>query len=383
MTDLLAPRPDVLRVLLVGLGVVGLPLARQLAQARHLLLVACDFDVIEAGNLHKQRWDADQVDTAKCEAARQLIARQAPQARVLPWPHDVRGLGVGAVRGFDLLVGAMDNRAADLHAAALAAMAGIPYVRMATRGEERGVDVRFVPPPLGGDAPCGACVFSKQDLDRIEEQVSCGCDVETFDEAGALTFAEHGTLAASLAADSIRRGEFGPARVIRYLGGPFPTVDGTHITRSRICPVGGLTGPHGVVDLGSPLGSDPDACAVGDVFEAAGSRLDCAPSDLLMEFDSPLTRISFGSRCSGCEHELSPHFHAPGKACPRCAAPVEQDRAVLGQALAASQLHAILDHPLASLGAPMGLGLRFRSSSGRRWCTHVAPGALNFFAEYP
>lgn len=356
-----------LRVLIVGLGVVGLPLCRTLGAAG-VELILCDFDLVELKNLVKQLFDRRQLGSIKCAAAAELVAAHDPDLKVLALPLDVRRLGVSVALDVDLVVGGPDNRAADMHCAALAAAAGRPYVRLATSGEDRGAEVRFHPPASDEEQPCGACLFTARDIKLIEDQFSCAGGVDQFPEAGALTFAEHGTMAAQIASDAILRGEYAPARSVRWFGGVYPTVDVTHLHRSDACEVGGLVGPHGQVAWDAILTEGPSEITLGTVVERACASLDSHPDGLLVEFDSPLTQFSKASYCARCDRRLDPHFRVydpAGLRCDCCNEIVSQDPVALGRsATSVRELGRVLDRSLADLHAPDGIGMRFRSPTG-------------------
>jgi molybdopterin/thiamine biosynthesis adenylyltransferase len=103
------------RALIIGLGVVGLPLAQRLAQAGWQL-VLCDIDRVEWKNLTKQFWDAEHVGELKTRAAAAIIRRHAPDARIALVEGDLRHLGVGFFQQVDLVAACVDNRAAERHA---------------------------------------------------------------------------------------------------------------------------------------------------------------------------------------------------------------------------------------------------------------------------
>ncbi len=148
---------DISRVLVVGLGGLGCPVAAVLARASHVKLVLCDDDQVDITNLHRQilYTDAD-VGRDKLEAARDALIRAGAAAdrielvRSRLLPDNARAL----VRGVDLVVEGADNYATKFLAADAAHLEGKPVVH--------GAAVRFVATawavaPAG--SPCYRCLF--------------------------------------------------------------------------------------------------------------------------------------------------------------------------------------------------------------------------------
>ena len=145
------------RVLLVGLGGLGCPVATVLARAPGVELWLCDDDEVELSNLHRQTLyvDAD-VGQHKLEAAQKsLILGGAEPSRLVPvrsrlLPENAREL----VRGVDLVVEGADNFATKFLAADAAHLEAKPIVH--------GAGVRFVGTAwavAATGAPCYRCLF--------------------------------------------------------------------------------------------------------------------------------------------------------------------------------------------------------------------------------
>ncbi len=145
------------RVLIVGLGGLGCPVAAILARASGLELWLCDDDVVDVTNLHRQILyrDAD-VGAHKLDAAhRALVLRGADPARLVAQrcrllPDNALSL----VSEVDLVLEGSDNFATKFLAADAAHLARRPIVH--------GAAVRFVGTAWAVSAegqPCYRCLF--------------------------------------------------------------------------------------------------------------------------------------------------------------------------------------------------------------------------------
>lgn len=161
------------RVLLVGAGGLGSPVATLLARAGVGTIEVADDDRVELGNLHRQTLyrDAD-VGQPKASCAVQRIEQAARRAG-----HDVQAIArptrlypdsvLEAVKGFDLVVEGADNYATKFMVADACALARVACVH--------GGAVRWVGwalASLPGRSACLRCVF--EDVPQGPDQ---GCSV--------------------------------------------------------------------------------------------------------------------------------------------------------------------------------------------------------------
>jgi len=153
MTD--SPSPK--RVLIVGLGGLGCPVAAVLARVPGIELWLCDDDVVELSNLHRQTLytEAD-VGHDKLDAAQNaLILGGAEPARLLAvrsrlLPENAREL----VGGVDLVVEGADNFATKFLAADAAHLEARPIIHGAA---VRWLGTAWAVSAAG--APCYRCLF--------------------------------------------------------------------------------------------------------------------------------------------------------------------------------------------------------------------------------
>ena len=148
------------RVLLVGAGGLGSPIALYLAAAGVGHLAVIDDDRIERSNLQRQiiHRDAD-VGQAKVLSARAAIAALNPEVEVLALDTRLSAANVDAlVSDHDLLVDGADNFATRYLINAACRRHGKPWVYGAVQGFEGQVSV-FAPHTDPGRAPCYRCLF--------------------------------------------------------------------------------------------------------------------------------------------------------------------------------------------------------------------------------
>ncbi len=152
------PEPSRLsRVLVVGLGGLGCPVAAVLSRASGVELWLCDDDQVDVTNLHRQILYRDQdVGRDKLDAAKQaLVAAGAdPQRTVLVRPRLLPENARRLVRDADLVLEGADNFATKFLAADAAHLEQRPIVH--------GAAVRLVATAwavAATGAPCYRCLF--------------------------------------------------------------------------------------------------------------------------------------------------------------------------------------------------------------------------------
>ena len=145
------------RVLIVGLGGLGSPVAMYLAAAGVGQLLLADFDAVDLSNLQRQLLHSTaRVGQTKVDSAMQTLAALNPTVQLEPIK---RALGAGALAELaarvDLVVDASDNFATRYAVNAACAGAGVPLVSGAAIRTEGQVAV-FSGQPGG---PCYQCLY--------------------------------------------------------------------------------------------------------------------------------------------------------------------------------------------------------------------------------
>ncbi|HUR24897.1 MAG TPA: HesA/MoeB/ThiF family protein [Candidatus Thermoplasmatota archaeon] len=142
------------KVLVVGLGGLGCPAAQALVGAGVGTVGLCDFDRVDATNLHRQPlYAAADVGRPKVDAARARLAAVDAAVHLALHPVLVDGSNaLGLVHGYDLVVDGLDDLAARYALGDACRTAGIPIVHGAVSQWEGQVAV-FLP-----QGPCYRCL---------------------------------------------------------------------------------------------------------------------------------------------------------------------------------------------------------------------------------
>jgi sulfur-carrier protein adenylyltransferase/sulfurtransferase len=144
------------RVLIIGLGGLGSPVALYLASAGVGTLGLVDFDFVDESNLQRQIIHSPaQVGQPKVESACRRLAELNPNTRLLPYPEQFSsGNAIEIARGFDILVDCSDSIANRYLSNDTALLLGKPNVYGSVFQFEGQASVFGLP-----DGPCYRCVF--------------------------------------------------------------------------------------------------------------------------------------------------------------------------------------------------------------------------------
>jgi len=178
------------RVLVVGLGGLGTPVARVLAAAGVGTLGLIDPDVVEISNLHRQLlYDDGDAGRPKTEVATARLRALAPGVTIRAWPERFTLGHAALLPAFDLVVDGTDTIAAKFVVSDAAVATGVPLVHGGILGWQ--AQLLTV---LPGQSPCYRCLF---------EEAPPEGDVSACAEAGVL--GPVATLAGTLQAAEVIR----------------------------------------------------------------------------------------------------------------------------------------------------------------------------------
>jgi adenylyltransferase/sulfurtransferase len=146
------------RVLIVGAGGLGSPVALYLAAAGVGTLGIADFDVVDVTNLQRQViHGTSDVGRPKLDSARDRIAEINPHVRVEPFAERLdSGNARGIVEGFEVVVDGTDNFPTRYLLNDACVLAGKPNVYGSILRWEGQASVFW-----GGHGPCYRCLFAE------------------------------------------------------------------------------------------------------------------------------------------------------------------------------------------------------------------------------
>ncbi len=150
------------RVLVVGMGGIGCPLAMYLAAAGVGELLLADFDRIEASNLQRQLLYAEaDLGRRKAEVAAEKLALLNPLVALRPVSTALDADTLPPLlAGVDLVIDGCDNFATRSAVNAACRAAGLPLISAAAIGLGAQLAVYD---PRRADSPCYACLFPEAD----------------------------------------------------------------------------------------------------------------------------------------------------------------------------------------------------------------------------
>lgn len=155
-------------VLVVGAGALGNEIAKNLALVGVGRIVLIDMDHIELSNLARCVLFRDpDAGRPKAEVAAEAVAVLNPTVTVEGIVADIRSLGLGWWRQFDVVIGGLDNRAARAWVNQAARKLGTPWIDGAIEGL-RGVARTFMP-----EGACYECTLGEVDQRILAQRKSC------------------------------------------------------------------------------------------------------------------------------------------------------------------------------------------------------------------
>jgi adenylyltransferase/sulfurtransferase len=192
-------RQDVLQVahvLVVGAGALGNEVLKNLALSGIGVLDVMDFDVVENSNLSRCiLFREEDLHRMKAHVAAERLRDIARSTRVHALSLDVRvTVGAGSLRGYDLVLGCMDNIEARLALGRLCRDAGVVYLDGGM--DATGGQVSLFHPREGA---CFECGMTARMWERVAERQSC-LRMGSGDDANAAPMAATAVMASSIGA---------------------------------------------------------------------------------------------------------------------------------------------------------------------------------------
>lgn len=144
------------RVLIVGAGALGAPVALYLAAAGVGRITLADDDTVSLSNLQRQViYGMDDLGALKVQAAARQLARLNPHVQVTPLARRITPDDTDFLQDFDLVLDGTDSFAARASINAACVAAGVPLIAGSIAQWEGQLSVWD---PARG-APCMACIF--------------------------------------------------------------------------------------------------------------------------------------------------------------------------------------------------------------------------------
>lgn len=145
------------KVLLVGAGGLGCPIALYLGAAGIGMIGLADYDKVDLSNIHRQvLHGTEDVGRPKVESAKDAIYRINPEVKVVTYEERIRSDNILSImEGYDIVVDGSDNFATKFLLNDAAFLSGKPYVFGGAVRFDGQVSVFF--PKAGG--PCLRCMI--------------------------------------------------------------------------------------------------------------------------------------------------------------------------------------------------------------------------------
>jgi molybdopterin/thiamine biosynthesis adenylyltransferase len=167
------------RIAVIGCGAIGNEVCKDLILSGFQRMSLVDMDMVEGSNLNRCLFfseDDAKKGLSKVEAVKRGLLSLDPSADIQVHHARIEELGEDFLKGFDVIVGCLDNIAARVHVNSHCMAAGIPYVDGATDGMLGKVQV------VRTGGPCLECNMNKSHMKVLDLRRSCTGDKVTFFE---------------------------------------------------------------------------------------------------------------------------------------------------------------------------------------------------------
>lgn len=156
------------RVLVVGAGAIGNEVAKNLALVGVGHIEVCDLDTIEHSNLARcVFFNTSHEGRNKALVLAEQISALNPDVTAIGHDVAVQRLGIGYLRGFDIVIGALDNREARAWVNQACRKLGMYWIDGAIEG------LRGLVRVFGPEGPCYACTLTEADYKQMSHRRSC------------------------------------------------------------------------------------------------------------------------------------------------------------------------------------------------------------------
>jgi adenylyltransferase/sulfurtransferase len=156
------------RVLVVGAGAIGNEVAKNLALVGVGHVEICDMDTIEHSNLARcVFFSTEHEGHNKATVLAERISALNPDVKAVGHGVAVQRLGIGYLRDFDIVIGALDNREARAWVNQACRKLGKYWIDGAIEG------LRGLARVFGPEGACYACTLSEADYKQMSHRRSC------------------------------------------------------------------------------------------------------------------------------------------------------------------------------------------------------------------
>lgn len=157
------------RMAILGAGNLGGELVRHAGMLDFESILLIDRDVVSEANLGNQGFAASHKGLPKVQARAASITAVNPMCRIQPVHADIEHIGLGLLRGVDLVFSALDSRRARVVANELAARVGAAFVDGAMDGSGR-LQFGRVAAYHAQRTACYLCAYDAKGLAEIQSE---------------------------------------------------------------------------------------------------------------------------------------------------------------------------------------------------------------------
>jgi molybdopterin/thiamine biosynthesis adenylyltransferase len=174
LTQPAGPRLDGLRVMLIGCGSVGAPVALHLARLQVGEILIVDPGRLKPESLLTHPIDPGAIGRNKADHFGRLAKAISPCTRVCAFAGPVQALSLSALARADVVVMATDNLAAEIEVGQRCIYHRKPLLQASVHGDTLVAQVRLWL-NRDGSGPCPACSFGAGEWDHVNRETTFSC----------------------------------------------------------------------------------------------------------------------------------------------------------------------------------------------------------------